>query len=91
MTDAELRDTGRQRKIEDEKEHMSAARSFDSLVTANMQMLRMLHLALWAFLACGMLVLVVTVMSAYALRQGQEETRHLIRTLDHLSCSEKGI
>ncbi|MDQ2780982.1 MAG: hypothetical protein M3Y26_00375 [Actinomycetota bacterium] len=89
MSDDELRDTGRQPKIANEREHMSHAGAFDDLVSANLSLVRTLRRSVWIFVLCGVVITVVTLLSAVTLHLSQDATRHLIRTLDHMNCQEK--
>ncbi len=91
MTEEELRDTGRNKRIENEREHMGGARAFDTLVVANLDLVKTLRRSLRIFMACGIVITAVTAVSAVYLHIGQDETRVLIRTLDRLNCEEKKV
>ncbi len=84
----ELRDTGKNRKIVDEKDHMSNARAFDTLVTSNLQLVKTLRVAILVMALCGLIATGMTTMSAFTLRQGQSEIRDLIMALNRSRCSD---
>ncbi len=73
-----LRDTGRERKIPDETEHMSGARAFDTLVSSNLALVKTLRTTIIVLVSFGLIATSMTAFSAVILRMGQTETRELI-------------
>lgn len=65
----------------DEKQRMSSARAFDTLVASNLQLVKTLRLALGVMILC---VISGTGLAAYStvmLREGQHDLRDLIATM----------
>lgn len=63
-----LRDTGRAPKYEDEKGHMRSASAFDTLVSANLSLVRWLKISIAAMLLCSAISGGVAVYSSITIR-----------------------
>lgn len=82
-----LRDTGHMPKIPDEKEHMSSARVFDTLVSTNISLVKALKTYILVMVGFGLVATMMTGFSALLLHMGQQETRELIIAISKKDCN----
>jgi Co/Zn/Cd efflux system component len=87
---------GGPRTIDDEAQHMSSARAFDTLVEANLMLVQSsdrlvkgIRGATIVMCAVGVLATVLTCLSAYMLHAGQLETHEMVRTILKTNCGDR--